>query len=95
MTKGKFKVRINKRGVFFSIDHQTFQVDYSPAEKGDPEEKYNAPRRKWYKKQLTTALKRLAEFGNKKTNGRQSRNTKKTKAGHAKQSRQNVRTRPR
>lgn len=83
MNKGKFKVYQNRRGVFFSIDHQTFQVEYHPAEKGDPEEKFNGPRRKWYVKQLTTALKRLAEFGNKQVDGTKGRATKKAKTRNA------------
>lgn len=79
MPRGKFKVWENTRGVFFSVDHQSFKVDYFPANKGDPEEKFNAPRRKWFVKQLKVALKRLADSGSKKSNGTKGRATKKAK----------------
>lgn len=72
--------------VFFRIDHQTFEVNYHPVvDRDDPDVKYNPARRRWYVKQLTTALKRLAESGKKKkkANGSKSRTTKKPKANEA------------
>ncbi len=93
LTTGKFKVYATKNYVHFTIDHQGFGLRVDHADDALSAEKLK--RNRWYARQLRVALKRLAEFGNQKTHGRQSRSSKKTKAGHAKQSRQNVRTRPR
>ena len=93
LTKGKFEVYATKNYVHFTIDHQGFNLRVEHDDDALSAEKLK--RNRWYARQLRAALKRLAEFGNQKTDGRQSRNTKKPKARNAKQPRQNVRTRPR
>lgn len=61
-TTGKFKVTVNRKGyrkgVSFSIDQQTFQLQIED----DPEQP-QMERFKWYARQLRVALKRLQKEG--------------------------------